>query len=227
MLLEPPQAPGMATEQAPGGSESKSFLLHMFSSFIGCGRLQPASCERVGFLIVGTLTPAASCRFTLLPNLSLFILRTWETSSVFCHNHVKFRGSCRLGSVFAEFVNQCLHSGHARGKAIRNGSLSCSMETCVALCSFKEECPSISCLPQMAPPSSMRGCAGAEGVGTASGTPASRAALCTMSRAIVGRYGRLVRREQGVGEDLTASVAVRAYRPPCSSFQSARWAWVV
>lgn len=40
-----------------------------------------------------------------------------DKQCIFCYTHVKFRGSCRLGSVFAEFVNQCPHSGHARGKA--------------------------------------------------------------------------------------------------------------
>ena len=118
LLLEPPQRSAAWPRSKPWQRKQELSSSYDFSYSLGCEAFQPRL-MRTGsdFLIVGTLTlPAASDTQPRCCYLSF--LRTWETSSVFfCYTHVKFRGSCRLGSVFAEFVNQCPHSGHARGKA--------------------------------------------------------------------------------------------------------------
>ena len=81
------------------------------------GRLSLASCERgrissssghLRFPPLRTPNPVAvTCHFCALGRQAAY----------FCYTHVKFGGFYRLGSVFAKFVNQCPHSGHARGKA--------------------------------------------------------------------------------------------------------------
>ena len=118
LLLEPPQAlSSMATEQAMA-AKARAFFFICFLLFI---RLQDvsASPHANGIGFPHRRDTYASRRFghptpLLLP---VIFAHLGDKQCIFCYTHVKFRGSCRLGSVFAEFVNQCPHSGHARGKA--------------------------------------------------------------------------------------------------------------